>query len=52
MEWNNGDGERRLDSKNTLKIELTGFGDGFEVRSERGIQVGCKDFGLTTAITD
>lgn len=29
------DGERRLDSENTLKIELTGVGDGFEVRKER-----------------
>lgn len=29
------DSERRLDSENTLKIELTGFGDGFEVRKER-----------------
>lgn len=46
------DSERRLDSENTLKIELTGFGDGFEVRKERGIQDGCKVFGLTIAITD
>lgn len=29
------DGEWRLDSENTLKIELIGFGDGFEVRKER-----------------
>ena len=29
------DGEKGLDSKNALKIELTGFADGFEVRTER-----------------
>lgn len=28
-------GEKRLDSQNTSKRELTGFADGFEVRTER-----------------
>lgn len=35
VEPSSADGERRLDSKSTLKIELTGFGDGLGVRSKR-----------------
>lgn len=32
VEQTSADGDGRLVSKNTLKIELPGFGDGFEVR--------------------
>lgn len=35
MEWSSAGGEKRLDSKNTLRIELNGFGDRYEVKSER-----------------
>lgn len=52
VEWSRADGERRLDSKSTLKTGLTGFGDGFEVRNERGVQDGSTLWGLTTAVTD
>lgn len=42
---------KRLNSKNTLKIEVSGFADGFEVR-KTGIQDGSKVFGWTAAFID
>lgn len=42
VEWSSADGEKRLDSKNTLRIELNGFGDRYEVKSER------EEYSMTT----